>query len=122
MALELSGKLYRVLPEVRGNGRNGEWIKQDFVIETTDQFPKKICITAWGEKVDEIKQLRQGDDLRVSVNIESREYNEKWYTDVKAWKIETGASASVPAAAAAYAQPDMEPAQPPYIDNDDLPF
>ncbi len=88
MALEIIGKLVQVLPEQTGQGQNGPWTKQNFVIETQDQFPKKVCIACWNDKAEALKQLKTGDEVRVAVNIESREYNGKWYTDVKAWKVE----------------------------------
>jgi hypothetical protein len=129
MSLEISGKVVRILPEQTGNGRNGAWVKQEFVIETSgDQFPKKICIAAWGDKAEEVKQLTPGEDIKVYFNIESREYNDKWYTDVKAWKIETGqGQASQPAYAGAGASSSRQ--APPVTDmhdftpaQDDLPF
>ena len=93
MALEIIGNLWKVMPEQSGAGKNGTWVKQDFIIETDDQFPKKVCITAWGEKTDELKKLKLGERLKIAFNVESREYNEKWYTDVKAWKIDRMAGA-----------------------------
>ena len=56
-------------------------------METEGQFPKKICISIWGDKINE-SQLKIGNNLKIDFDIESREYNSKWYTDVKAWKIE----------------------------------
>src|SRR5438045_4063791 len=94
MALEISGKLVKILNPQTGTGRNGNWQKQEFVIETPDQYPKKVCITAWGDKMDDLSKHSIGDQLKVSVNIESREYNDKWYTDVRAWRIETEGSGS----------------------------
>ena len=88
MALEITGTLWKVQAEQTGAGKNGNWVKQDFIIETEDQFPKKVCITAWGEKADELKKLKLGERLKVAFNVESREYNERWYTDIKAWKID----------------------------------
>ncbi len=88
MALEISGKLVQILPEQTGQGQNGPWLKQNFVIETQEQFPKKVCIVCWNDKAEILKQLKVGEELKVAFNIESREYNGKWYTDVKAWKIE----------------------------------
>jgi len=87
MSLEVKGKVVKILPEQTGQGRNGVWVKQEFVIETMEQFPKKACFSAWGDKTTAIKQLIQGDEVMVSFNIESREYNERWYTDLRAWKI-----------------------------------
>ncbi len=89
MALEITGKLYKVLAEQTGSGKNGTWVKQEFVIETTEQYPKKVCCSAWGDKVATIKSFQPGDQIKVSFNLESREYNERWYTDVRAWKIES---------------------------------
>ncbi len=90
MALELTGKLIKVLPEVSGQSQKGPWNKQDFVVETIDQFPKKVCLTAWGEKANDLKQYAPGDTLKVTLNLESREYNDRWYTEARAWRIEAG--------------------------------
>jgi hypothetical protein len=95
--LTVEGKLFTVLPEQTGTGKNGNWVKQDFVIETIDQYPKKICITAWGDKTDVIKGLKHGDTVKASINIESREYNGKWYAEIKAWKIEVVGTQQSPA-------------------------
>lgn len=95
MALEIEGKVIRILPEESGQGQNGTWVKQLFVIETREQYPKKISFTVWGDRVDSVKRLLEGEDVKVSFNAESREYNQRWYTDLKAWKIEKlGASAN----------------------------
>ncbi|MFT5512740.1 MAG: hypothetical protein ACI8SE_001138 [Bacteroidia bacterium] len=88
MSLEVTGQIIKLLPEQNGQSQRGAWKKQDMVIETNEQYPKKIAITCWGEKVDEIQQLTPGTAVKVAINIESREYNERWYTDIKAWKID----------------------------------
>lgn len=91
--LEITGKLVKLLPQVTGQGKNGQWTKQEFVIETTtEQYPKKVCMSAWGEKADALRNVKVGDEVKVSFNIESREYNERWYTDVRAWRIERAAA------------------------------
>lgn len=97
--LILEGKLLKVLPVQEGVSTRGAWKKQDFVLETLDQYPKSICISCWNEKADEIQKFQPNEQLKVSINIESREYNSKWYTDVKAWRIER-AEGSAPAASA----------------------
>ncbi len=89
MPLELSGRLVTVLPEQTGNGKNGTWRKQDFIIELAGPFPKKVCMTAWGDKADALLSASAGEELKVSFDVESREYNGRWYTDLKAWKIES---------------------------------
>ena len=83
--LEIKGKIIEVLPEKSGQSANGEWRKQE-ELETDANYPKKICFMAWGDKIREF-DLKQGESVEVSVDLESREYNGRWYTDVKAWKV-----------------------------------
>ena len=85
--MQLTAKLTQLLPIQTGTGKNGEWKKQDIIIETDGQYPKKICISIWGDKINE-GQFQIGNLLKIDFDIESREYNSKWYTDIKAWKIE----------------------------------
>ncbi len=84
--MEITGKLIQILPEETGEGRNGPWKKQSFILETQDQYPKKVCITVWGDKID-LNSFAENSMVTASINIESREYNGRWYTDVKAWRI-----------------------------------
>ncbi|HPE39786.1 MAG TPA: DUF3127 domain-containing protein [Bacteroidales bacterium] len=92
--MEISGKLILKLPIQSGVGKTGtSWQKQEFVIETVESYPKKVCANLWGDKTDALQNINIGDQVIVSFNLESREFNGKWYTDVKAWKIETAASA-----------------------------
>jgi hypothetical protein len=106
MSFELSGKLFQVAPEVSGQGRNGTWTKQEFVVETTDQYPKKVCFTVWGEKAASLKSIRPGEDIRVSFDVESREYNGRWYTDLKAWRVMPGGQAAPAAKQTESANPE----------------
>jgi hypothetical protein len=126
MALEITGKLYKILAEQTGSGKNGNWVKQEFVIETTEQYPKKICCSAWGDKVGSLKSLQPGDMLKVSFNLESREYNERWYTDIRAWKIETisgsGAATDAPASKKQDFPGDVTTFTADGNESDDLPF
>lgn len=86
MAMDISGTVVALLPQQSGQGKNGVWKKQEFIVEQEGQYPKKVCLSLWGEKVDE-NRLNIGEKITASVNIESREYNGRWYTDVRAWKI-----------------------------------
>ncbi len=119
--MELIGKLYKVLDEQTGQGRNGQWRKISFVLEIEGNFPKMVCLDAWSERVDQVKQMQTGQSLKVEFDLESREYNGRWYTNAKAWKIE----AATPAAPAGDMPPlpsdsDMPPLEP--DDAGDLPF
>jgi hypothetical protein len=134
MALELVGKLIKVLPEVTGQGKNGAWNKQEFVIETLDtQFPKKVCMTVWGEKANDLKQFAEGDTLKATFSAESREYNERWYTELRAFRLEVAEggdnSYAAPARPAQQARPvsQSQPAGTPFNtsfddESNDLPF
>ena len=95
MALEISGKITQILEPQSGEGKNGVWKKQSFVIEYMDgNYPKMLSIMGWGDKADMIASLRTGDQVKVAFNVESREYNGRWYTDVKAWRIEKSGETS----------------------------
>jgi hypothetical protein len=85
--MEIIGKLIKKLAPVTGEGKNGTWKKQSFVIETQTEFPKQICFTVWGDKVD-FNSITETDIVKVHFDIESREYNNNWYTDLKSWKVD----------------------------------
>jgi hypothetical protein len=85
--MQLKAKLIECLPLQTGTSKNGEWKKQDIIVETDAQYPKKICISIWGDKINN-EILQVGKELVVDFDIESRPYNNRWYTDIKAWKIE----------------------------------
>lgn len=125
MSLEITGKLVKILPELKGVSAAGkDWKKQDFVIETSEeQYPKNVCITAFGEKSDILRTLTPGETIKVSLNLESREYNEKWYTNVNAWRIDkVGASQGGGSAAGIPDLPPFDPSLAKASAEDDLPF
>ncbi len=126
MSLEISGKVLQLLPEQTGQGKNGTWVRRDFVIETSEQYPKKICFSGWADKAAQVNALQVGQTVKVSFNPESREFNTKWYTDLRAWKIETdgkGQAASVNEPSNSFGTPPEEfiPMAPSKEEND-LPF
>lgn len=96
----LEGKLIKLLDLQQGVSTRGAWKKQEFILETEEQYPKKVCIACWGERVEDITKYSPGSKLKVSVNIESREWNNKWFTDIKAWRIETMQDGVAPSAQA----------------------
>jgi hypothetical protein len=116
----VSGSVIHILPEQTGAGKNGTWRKRDFVIETKDQYPKKICMTQWGDEIDN-SSVSIGQTVTAHIDIASREYNGRWYTDVKAWKIELGDSDGF--IEEGNAAPVSKKTPPPLVDvDDDLPF
>jgi len=131
MALEIIGKLIQLNPEVKGTSARGDWKKREMIIETIEQYPKKVCVSCFGERADQIANYQPGTELRIAFNLESREFNSRWYTDVRAWRIDlsTGASSSYSgnSAGSNYNQPapsynDASSMPPPSQANDDLPF
>ena len=62
--MQLTAKLIQLLPLQTGTGKNGQWKKQEFVVETEGTYPKKVCISIWGDKIDE-SQLKIGNDLKI---------------------------------------------------------
>lgn len=126
--MNISGKVVQVLPIQTGTSKAGNpWQKQEFILEQGGQYPRKVCISLFGDNVAKIPQV--GQDVMVSVDIDSREFNGRWYTEIKAWNItQTGAQQAAPAPqqvatapAAAPAQPQPAPAPQAGV-ADDLPF
>ena len=124
-ALEIEGKIIQLLAVTKGTSARGEWAKQDFVLEYQDgNFPAQVCLTAWGQdKVDELAKYKVGDTVKASFNIRAREYNGRWYNDIRVWRLGApGAAAPAPAPRPA------APAPAPSIDDmpagfgDDMPF
>jgi hypothetical protein len=95
--IEVSGKVNMLGQLQSGEGKNGSWVRQDLIIETDDQFPKKICLSCWGDKAAEAKSFATGEKIKASVNLESREFNGRWYTDVRVWKFDRIGGSSAPA-------------------------
>ncbi|MDX5319997.1 MAG: DUF3127 domain-containing protein [Bacteroidota bacterium] len=123
MSLEVTGRIVQVMDEVNGQSPRGSWKKQEFVIETAEQYPKKICLSVWGEKVDALKQFKEGSNITASINIESREYNGRWYTDIRAWRLQA-AEAGAPGEFEAHPQEFNQETSENYTatEADDLPF
>ena len=139
--MELEGRIVRKLSVQSGNSARGTWSKQEFIFEYQEgNYPSQVCMNVWGEeKVRDLDKYQVGDKVKVSINLSSREYNGRWYTDVRAWRIEpagaTGSHAApaqgydYAASAGSYAAPMGTAAPLPSADDmstpfseDDLPF
>ena len=127
--LNISGIVLNILPLQTGTSKAGnQWKKQDFILETGGQYPRKVCICLFGDNVEKFP-LQVGQSVTASVDIESREFNGRWYTDVRTWNVvyngqQKGAPVPAPAPTAQTAQPAAPAtptAQPPAA-ADDLPF
>ncbi len=99
MSFEIGGKIIAVLDKRNGisASTNTPWSVQQYVIETHEQYPKKLCFDVFGE--DKINQfnIQIGEELTVYFDINAREYQGRWYNSFRAWKVErTTLQASIP--------------------------
>ena len=88
--MEIIGKLIRILPEQSGESAKGRWVRGGFVIETSEQYPRMVAFTMFGEdKVAMVKGIALGTQINVHFSPESREFQERWYTDLRCFRIDT---------------------------------
>lgn len=137
--MEITGKIIAALPEVSGVSRSGNaWKKKEYVLETQETYPRKVHFTCFGDNADKIV-LSVGQTATVSFDIESREYNGRWFTSIRGWKSEPAtadAPGAMPAPGQAFPDPvppvgygapaaggyQAAPAMPAPSQTDDLPF
>lgn len=93
--MQISATLKKIFPIVTGQGTNGIWKKQELLSEIGGQYPKMLFGAVWGDKVD-ATLLKEGNQLVVYFDVESREYNGRWYTDVKMWMLEPDTGSAPP--------------------------
>ena len=98
MALELEGRIVRKLGVQTGTSARGAWSKQEFIFEYQEgNYPTQVCMNVWGEdKVKELDKYQVNDRVKISFNLSSREFNGRWYTDVRAWRIEPAGAVQAP--------------------------
>jgi hypothetical protein len=104
--MEVTGILIAILPEQSGQTEKGTWVKGGFVIETEEQYPKKIAFTLFGERTAMIKSFAMNSMLRVQFSAQSREWQGRWFTELNCFRVEP--SVTQPA----YSQQPMQPAYP----------
>ena len=111
--MELQGKIIAVLPAREGTSARGPWKSQEYVIETHDQYPKKMVFNVFGtDRIDQFA-IKTGEEIIVSFDIDAHEYNGRWFNNIRAWNIQRVDAAAVMAGAPATAAPvTPQPAQP----------
>lgn len=121
MALELEGTIRQKMGVQQGTSARGPWAKQEFILEFPDgNFTSQACFTAWGQdKVQELSKYQQGDRVKVSFNLKSREFNGRWYNDIQVWRISPAGDVQ-PQASAPQPMPQAQ-AMPPAPSLDDMP-
>ena len=112
--MDIVGKIIQVLPEQSGMSKTGNpWKVQSYVLETQEQCPRKLCFEIFGEDRIKNNPCKVDDVVTVSFDIESREFNGRWYTSIRAWRVQQGAVAAAPATAQPTVQPSAQPAAQP---------
>ena len=136
--MEIEGKIILDIPEVGGTSKAGNvWKKKEWVLETFGQYPRKVKFDFFGDRVDQ-NRLEVGKSYKISFDIESRDFNNRWYTDIRAFASQeivppsygqpaapaTPAANPAPAAAAPFASAQNAAPADPFAsnDSDDLPF
>jgi hypothetical protein len=84
--MNVIGKLITKLDVESGIGKNGkEWRKQSILVEQNTDYNKEVVISFFGDKIKSIRDIEEGSDVNVSVNLSSREYNGKYYHNIDGW-------------------------------------
>lgn len=112
--MDIVGKIIQVLPLQSGtSSRTGNaWQLQSYVLETQEQYPRKVCFEIFGEERIKNNPCNIDDLVTVSFDIESREFNGKWYTSIRAWRVQQGDQTAAQPAAQTTPQPAAPAAAP----------
>lgn len=130
-ALELEGRITRKEAKLSGQSARGAWVKQDFILEYQDgNYPAEVCFTAFGnDKVAELDKYQVGDQVKVSFNLRAREFNGRWYNDVRVWRLSPAGQTEAPVQRPSYNVPPVQAPAPSIEDmpvgddgSNDLPF
>ncbi len=128
--MEFEGTVFEILPAASGTSARGEWQRQEVVFEVLDgQYTRKVVVTFFNKEA-EVKSLVKGQSYTVSINLESREFNGRWYTNANGWRVQSKQAAAPAPAPMPDAMPPMPSApvatEPSYSsaaeEVDDLPF
>lgn len=111
--MEIIGKVVRLGNLTEGTSARGPWRKQELIIETEEQYPRTVCLICWTNQIDEIQKFAPGQTIKAQIEISSREFNGKWYTDVRVWRFDPIGTSAAPVAAAQPAQQPMTHQTPP---------
>ncbi len=135
--MDFQGKIIAILQPREGVSKssNTPWKVQSYVIENHDQnsqYPRKMCFDVFGD--DKIQQfnIQMGEELNVSFDIDARQWQDRWFNSIRAWKVERVSAASAESPVPPMPEmgaPAPAPAPEPFAANnneggsqDDLPF
>lgn len=121
---KITGRILQALPLRTGTSKAGnQWQVQEYILETLGEYPKKVCFEVFGDNVDKYP-MQVGQEVTAFIDIESREFNGRWYTSVRAWKVESGVTLPEHQAQQEQAPATAKAKTPPQapVQSDALPF
>ena len=122
--MEITGKVSAIPEKKSGVAKSSgkTWASQEFVIETQEAYPKKVCIEVFGEERIKEFDIKMMDELTVSFDVDAHEYNGKWYTKLRAWKIGRHTATTPVPSAQVPATPLSPISDLPWDNEEDWPF
>ncbi|MGL5273570.1 MAG: DUF3127 domain-containing protein [Phocaeicola sp.] len=124
--MELQGRVIAVLEPRGGVSKTGnEWKVQEYVIETHDQYPKKLCFEVFGNDKIEAFKIQMGQEINVFFDVDAREWNGRWFNSIRAWKVQEVSAQQAQSAPQTTPFPPVNAAPVDFAANDekdDLPF
>ncbi len=125
ITMEFTGKIIAILQPKGGVSKTGnEWKAQEFVVENHDQYPRKMCFEVFGTDKIEQFNIQMGEELTISFDIDARQWQDRWFNSIRAWKVER-VGAGAPMATGSPVPPPAPSAAPDFLSGDakdDLPF
>jgi len=124
----MKGTVKRLFPVWKSE--TSEFYKREFVVTTAEQYPSDVKFSALKEKSDQLNGIQEGDQINVKFDVRGREYNDRYYVDLNAWRVEKMGAEGLPAPEGAAPQPATAEVPPapafnpgaPASTEDDLPF
>ena len=108
--MEFTGKIIAILQPRGGVSKSGnEWKAQEYVIEDHGQYPRKMCFDVFGADKIEQFNIQMGEELTVSFDVDARQWQDRWFNSIRAWKVER-VGANTPASAPGAPVPPPAPA------------
>lgn len=109
--MEITGTLIKILPETRGESQRGPWVRGGFVIQTDGEYPRQVAFTTFGEdRLAMVQNIAMNSPVVVTFSPESREFNDRWYTDLRCSRIQNYVPGQMPPASTGYTWPAAAPA------------
>ena len=119
--MQFQGRIYKLFPVQSGTSQRGEWTKQDFIFEyfeqPTDRYADRVLLSVMNDRIKEY-ELHEGDEVIIGFGHNTREYQGRYFNDVRLYHFEkvkqvgnTDAQAAQPSPAMPTAPASATPTQ-----------